>query len=216
MLHSRNRVGLYCSPGTHGRLDREAWWAKGQACEVVAAYGVDPAIFIGVIEGLLHPGDMQEEGALGEFTGYYGNPRAPQPIIEVKALHWQNKPVLTTALIARAARVLDDLDRIGLPGVPYDLNQVLWALSTRCNPIDDLEFLRSTWSTGLDSSQYPPENRPYGSNVLINACRPHRYMRKFPAATRLRRSTYENILKRWPEFAFGTEPPHLSVFHDAN
>jgi UbiD family decarboxylase len=37
MLHSRNRVGLYCSPGKHGKLDREAWWAKGQPCEVVAA-----------------------------------------------------------------------------------------------------------------------------------------------------------------------------------
>ena len=40
-----------------------------------------------VIEGLLHPGDMEDEGPLGEFTGYYGNERAPQPVIEVKAVH---------------------------------------------------------------------------------------------------------------------------------
>ena len=26
MLHGPRRVGLYCSPGKHGLLDREAWW----------------------------------------------------------------------------------------------------------------------------------------------------------------------------------------------
>ena len=31
MLHGPRRVGLYCSPGKHGLLDREAWWARGEA-----------------------------------------------------------------------------------------------------------------------------------------------------------------------------------------
>jgi UbiD family decarboxylase len=325
MLHSRNRVGLYCSPGKHGRLDREAWWAQGKPCEVVAAYGVDPAVFMTgslvfgpqesefetagalmqqpvtltrgkvvslpipaqaeiVIEGVLHPGDLQEEGPLGEFTGYYGSPRSPQPVIEVKALHMRKRPILTAALmakypsceqgtfyaIARSARVLDDLDRIGLPGVrgvythpaaasgfgmlvislkqqyaghvaqalalcaqcpaaayvtkwivavdddvdPCSLDEVLWALSTRCNPEDDLDILRKTWSTGLDPSQFPAEKRPYGSKVLIDACKPHRYIREFPAATRLRRSTYESLLSRWSEFALDSDPPLLTSFHE--
>ena len=46
MLHGPRRVGLYCSPGKHGLLDREAWWAQGKPCEVVAAYGVDPVLFM--------------------------------------------------------------------------------------------------------------------------------------------------------------------------
>src|ERR1700730_3654971 len=45
-LHGPRRVGLYCSPGKHGLLDREAWWARGEPCEVVAAYGVDPVLFM--------------------------------------------------------------------------------------------------------------------------------------------------------------------------
>ena len=172
MLHGKNRVGLYCSPGKDGRLDREAWWAQGKPCEVVSAFGVDPAMFMAssisfgkqeseldaigaltgrpveltrgvtgslpiparaeiVIEGVLHPGEMLEEGPLGEFTGYYGSPRTPQPVIEVKALHMRRNPILTAALmarypsceqgtyyaIARSARIYDDLDRVGLPGV---------------------------------------------------------------------------------------------------
>src|SRR5262249_3189151 len=46
MVQSRDRVSLYCSPGKHGRLDREAWWQRGESCEVVAAYGVDPVLFM--------------------------------------------------------------------------------------------------------------------------------------------------------------------------
>jgi hypothetical protein len=33
---------------------------------------------------------------------------------------------------------------------------VLWALSTRCHPAEDLDILRNTWSTGPDPSPYPP------------------------------------------------------------
>ena len=319
------RVAMYCSPGKHGRLDREAWWANGKPCEVVAAYGIDPVLFmVGaqtfaageseldvagglmgrpveltrgefvslpiparaeiVIEGLLHPGDTEEEGPLGEFTGYYGNVRAPQPVIEVKALHCRRSPIMTAALMARypsceigayyaimrSARILDDLERIGVPGViaaythpaaasgwgmavvslrqqyaghaaqvlaltaqcpaaayytkwiiavdedvdPTDFDQVLWALSTRCNPSDDLDVLRNTWSTGLDPSQYPPERRPYGSKVLINACKPHRFIKEFPQATMLRREVYERVAQRWPEYGLPGEAPRLNVFHE--
>ncbi len=318
MLHSKNRVGLYCSPGKDGRLDREAWWARGEACEVVAAYGVDPALFAAssivfgrgeseldavgaltgrpveltrgvtgslpiparaeiVIEGVLRPGEFMEEGPLGEFTGYYGSPRSSQPVIEVTALHMRRNPILTAALmarypsceqgtwyaIARSARVLDDLDRVGLPGVrgvythpaaasgfgmivisieqkyaghvaqalalcaqapaaayytkwiiavdddvdPTDMNDVMWALSTRCNPADDLDILRKTWSTGLDPSQFPPEKRPYGSKVLIDACRQHAHLSKFPRSTMLRASMSARVAARWTELGFEGAPP---------
>ena len=43
-------------------------------------------------------GDVAMEGPLGEFTGYYGRPESPQPVIEVKALHMRRKPILTAAL----------------------------------------------------------------------------------------------------------------------
>src|SRR5260370_45456 len=45
-----------------------------------------------VIEGLLHAGDTEMEGPLGEFTGAYGNERAQQPVIEVMAIHHRKAP----------------------------------------------------------------------------------------------------------------------------
>jgi 4-hydroxy-3-polyprenylbenzoate decarboxylase len=325
MLHSRNRVGMWCSPGKHARLDREAWWKQGKPCEVVAAYGIDPALFmVGaqvfayeqselevagglmgkpveltdgvftslpiparaeiVIEGLLHPNDNQMEGPLGEFTGYYGNDRSEQPVIEVKAVHYRKSPILTGALMAnypscesgayfaiqRAAKVWDDLDRIGVPGIrgvychpaaatgwgmtivsvqqryaghvaqvlaltaqcpaaayftkwiiavdddvdPTDINQVLWAMSTRCDPVEDLDFLRNTWSTGLDPSKFPREARPYGSKALINACKSHRYIKEFPATTRLRKEMYDQVLAKWSTLGIPVEPGKINNFHE--
>jgi UbiD family decarboxylase len=325
MLHSSRRVGMYCSPGKHGRLDREAWWDRGAGCEVVVAYGIDPVLFmVGaqsfgaaeselavaggimgrpvelttaetvslpiparaelVIEGILYKGDVEEEGPLGEFTGYYGNQRSLQPVIQVTALHYRRQPILTAALMAaypsceigayyaimRSARILDDLRRIGVPGVlsayahpaaasgwgmvvvsmkqqyaghaaqvlaltaqcpaaayytkwviavdedvdPTNLDEVFWALSTRCDPSEDIDTLRNTWSTGLDPSRYPAAERPYGSKALINACKPHRNLKDFPKRTLLRKSTYDSVVSRWTEFGFETAPPHLSVFHE--
>jgi len=199
-------------------------------------------------------------------------------------VHHRRSPILTAALMAkypsceigayyaimRSARILDDLDRIGVSGVvgayahpaaasgwgmvvvsmqqqyaghaaqvlaltaqcpaaayytkwiiavdedvdPTDFNDVLWALSTRCHPAEDLDILRNTWSTGLDPSQYPPELRPYGSKVLINACKPHKHIKQFPQATLLRRSTYERAAARWSELGLEGPPPKVTAFHE--
>jgi 4-hydroxy-3-polyprenylbenzoate decarboxylase len=324
MVQSRDRVSLYCSPGKHGRLDREAWWQRGESCEVVAAYGVDPVLFMvsaqvfgagesefdtaggimgrGIeltpaefvdlpipahceiaIEGVLHPGEFLSEGPLGEFTGYYGGTPGPQPVIEIKAVHHRRDPILTAALMAtypsceigayyaimRSARIWDDLETIGVPGIagvyahpaaasgwglvvvslrqlyaghvaqvlalaaqcpaaayytkwviavdddvdPTDFNQVMWALTTRCNPSDDIDLLRKTWSTGLDPSKVVVAERPYGSKALIDACKPHRYLDQFPRRTLLRRPVYEQVARRWGELGFAGAAPILTDFH---
>jgi 4-hydroxy-3-polyprenylbenzoate decarboxylase len=236
-----------------------------------------------VIKGVVREGDVLPEGPLGEFIGYYGRERSPQPVIDVTVLHMRRSPILTTALMAkypsceigtyyaimRSARIVDDLERIGVPGVvgayahpaaasgwgivvvslqqqyaghaaqvlsvaaqcpaaayynkwiiavdddvdPTDMNEVMWALSTRCHPAEDIDIIRKTWSKGLDPSQFEMERRPYGSKALIDACKPHRHLKQFPQTTLLRGDVYERIAARWAELGFTEPPPRLTNFH---
>jgi len=236
-----------------------------------------------VIEGVLHPDDREAEGPLGEFTGYYGGVRSPQPVIQVQALHMRRNPIVTATLMARypaceigayyaimrSARIWDSLESMGVPGIhgvyahpaaaagwgmtvvsikqqypghvaqvlalaaqcaaaayyskwiiavdedvdPTNFNDVLWALSTRCNPADHIDVLRNTWSTGLDPSQGLRELRPYGSKALIDACKPHRHLKEFPPSTLLRRDVYERVCERWSELGFSGPPPTFTEFH---
>jgi 4-hydroxy-3-polyprenylbenzoate decarboxylase len=97
---------------------------------------------------------------------------------------------------------------------PTDMDQVIWAMATRCNPAEDIDILRNTWSTWLDPTQNPPEERPWGSKALINACKEHRYLSVFSKRTTVRRATYERLAERWQRLGLDAEAPRLLAFHE--
>jgi len=324
MVHDRNHVGLYLSPGKDARLHITRAWQRGEDVQVAAAVGVHPLwMIVGsqtfaknmseyeaigaimgvplevvrgsttdlvfparaeiVIEGRIRPNNIRLEGPFGEFTGYYGRPEANAPLVEVTAVHHRNEPILTNALMAdypscemalfyavtKSARLWDDLDRYGIPGIrgvwavpaaasgfgmvvvsveqryaghaaqvlalaaqapstayytkwivavdedvdPTNLNEVIWAMSTRCSPSDDIDILRKTWSTWLDPTLNPPEIRPWGSKALINACKEHRHLETFSKRTTLRRDMWERIAARWSsDFGLPGEAPELLAY----
>ena len=95
---------------------------------------------------------------------------------------------------------------------PTDMDQVIWAMASRCNPIDDIDILRNTWSTWLDPTQNPPEKRPYGSKALINACKEHRHLPVFSKRTTLRKKIYNQVAARWTELGLSGEAPAVRAF----
>jgi UbiD family decarboxylase len=99
----------------------------------------------------------------------------------------------------------DDVD-------PTDMDQVIWAMASRCNPIDDIDILRNTWSTWLDPTQNPPEKRPYGSKALINACKEHRHLPSFSKRTTLRKEVYDKIAGRWKALGLPGHIPAVRAF----
>ncbi|HET9000609.1 MAG TPA: UbiD family decarboxylase, partial [bacterium] len=46
MIHDRSRCGLYISPGKHGRLHRDKYFARGEPMPVLAMVGMDPMLFL--------------------------------------------------------------------------------------------------------------------------------------------------------------------------
>ena len=99
---------------------------------------------------------------------------------------------------------------------PTDTDQVIWAMASRCNPIDDMDVLRNTWSTWLDPTQNPPEKRPYGSKALINACKEHRHLPSFSKRTTLRKSIYDKVAARWKELGLPGQIPTVRAFEADN
>jgi UbiD family decarboxylase len=95
---------------------------------------------------------------------------------------------------------------------PTDMDQVIWAMASRCNPIDDIDILRNTWSTWLDPTQNPPEKRPYGSKALINACKEHRHLPVFSKRTTLSKNVYDKVAARWTELGLPGQIPTVRAF----
>lgn len=261
---------------------------KGEPIPVVRGTTTDlllPANAEFVIEGIIRPSAVRLEGPFGEFPGYYGRPEAGCPLVEVTAVHHRTRPILTNALMAdypsceqsgffsiiRSAKIWDDLDKLGIPGIhgvyshpaaaggfgmtvlsleqryaghaaqalalaaqvpggayytkwiiavdedidPTDMDQVIWAMASRCNPLDDIDILRNTWSTWLDPTQNPPEKRPYGSKALINACKDHRHLPVFSKRTALRKEVYDSVAARWSALGLPGMAPAVRAFEES-
>lgn len=308
MIHDRDVLGFYASPGKHGRLHRQEYWRQGKPCPVVISFGHDPLLFQSassfdlvwgeselelagavkgepidvirgevtglpipayseiVIEGEAYQGELRPEGPFGEFTGYYASAQREEPIIHVKRLYYRNSPIITGCPPARppaestfarsplkSAGVWNTLERAGLTGIrgvcmhpvgatyyftavsirqafaghakqagmlassvhgaaymsrfvvvvdedinPFNLDDVLWAMCTRCHPDKDIQLIDRTWSGPLDPMI--PKGAPnFGSVAIIDATRPFEWKEQFPTAITFDETYMADMKRKWWE-----------------
>ena len=67
---------------------------------------------------------------------------------------------------------------------PTDMFDVLWAMCTRCDPVNDIEFLRGAWSSPLDPMIERGAKSYTNSRAVIDACRPYDRLKTFPKVAR--------------------------------
>jgi len=304
-VHGPDRAGIWISPGKHGRLIREKYFARGEPCPVLICCGQDPLLFLAghqelplglneydyagghrgrpfevvpsrthrlpmpahaeiVIEGTIHPGETRLEGPFGEFMGYYASAASEQPVVRVERIYHRNDPILTLAIPSRppenftfaraavkSAMIWDEVEKAGLPGVagvwcheagagrlfnviairqmypghakqagmlaancrsgnyagrwvivvdedidPANIFDVIWALSTRCDPPSDIDFVRGAWSTPLDPMLREP---PWENNrAIVNACRPWAWKDRFPIVAEASPALKRQVMEKWP------------------
>jgi UbiD family decarboxylase len=77
----------------------------------------------------------------------------------------------------------------------FDLDEVLWALATRCDPVRDSQIVTGAWSSRLDLA-VPRDERGRNSRLILDATRPWERRDEFPEPTRTRDRTRE-IRERW-------------------
>ena len=87
----------------------------------------------------------------------------------------------------------DDID-------PSDLNDVMWAVATRCEPSEQIDIIRNAWSSALDPRISPAErarNITSHSKLIIEACRPFAWLAQFPPASALSLAQARAIEEKW-------------------
>jgi len=85
----------------------------------------------------------------------------------------------------------DDID-------PSDIDQVMWALTTRFDPVDDIDIIKKAWSSGRDPLVVPEEGN-YNNRILIDACIPyHRKLRgDFPHVVDVSDQLKNRLMEKW-------------------
>ena len=305
MVHDKNTCAIWMSPGKHGRLIREKYFERGEACPVVISCGHDPALFLVahqeidheldefayaggqrgkaievipselhglpmpayseiVLEGEILPGETAEEGPFGEFMGYYASEASILPVVKIRRVYWRHNPILTLAVPSRppenftfaratvkSAMIWDEVEKAGLPGVkgvwchesgagrlfnvitieqmypghasqagmlaatchagnyagrwvivvdedidPSNLFDVTWAMSTRCDPPEDIQYIKRAWSTPLDPMLREP---PWQNNrAVVDACRPYGWKDDFPTVAEASPDLKAKIRTKYP------------------
>ena len=83
----------------------------------------------------------------------------------------------------------DDID-------PTDMKDVWWAMTTRCDPAEDIEILRRCWSGPLDPIVQRGK-KGFNSRAVIDACRPFEWIKDFPASVIVPPDLARQVRQKW-------------------
>jgi 4-hydroxy-3-polyprenylbenzoate decarboxylase len=83
---------------------------------------------------------------------------------------------------------------------PSNLADVLWAVTTRCEPAEQVDIIRNAWSSALDP-RITAEARARGqtshSKMIIDACKPFAWRDQFPSLSALSAEEARAIEEKW-------------------
>jgi UbiD family decarboxylase len=85
----------------------------------------------------------------------------------------------------------DDID-------PSNITQVLWAMTTRFDPVEDIDIIRKAWSSGRDPLVLPDTGN-FNNRILIDACIPYGRLLKgeFPPVVAVSRQATKELYEKW-------------------
>lgn len=89
---------------------------------------------------------------------------------------------------------------------PSSLEDVMWAVATRCEASELIDIVRNAWSSHLDPRIHP-EDKERGatthSKLVIEACRPFSWKDQFPLPTAMSPDAARRIMEKWDKVLDG-------------
>ena len=165
-----------------------------------------PASYLPISIGAATLWEQLEKAGVPDIKGVwgfvYGGQPGPFTVISIHQRYaGHSKQALLVAAGARAGAyggkfvvVVDDDIDITNP------NDVIWAIATRCYVRDGIDVVKSVWASVCEPAMPPEERSPKGyvsDRVLIDACRPFRWMDEFPAVNAFEREFKDKVEKKW-------------------
>lgn len=83
---------------------------------------------------------------------------------------------------------------------PSNLADVMWAVTTRAEPSEDVDIIRNAWSSSLDpriSAADRDASLTSNSKMIIDACTPYQHRHDYPRTTALSIEQGHAVLARW-------------------
>jgi 4-hydroxy-3-polyprenylbenzoate decarboxylase len=80
---------------------------------------------------------------------------------------------------------------------PSNLNDVIWAMGTRCDPAEDIEITRKCWGSRLDP--LTSSDKYYNSRTVIDACIPYERINTFPKVAETSPGFRKKIFELYPD-----------------
>jgi UbiD family decarboxylase len=83
---------------------------------------------------------------------------------------------------------------------PSNIQEVVWALATRCDPKTAMTIVDGCWSTPLDPAMHPDQRDQknfVSSRAIVNACRPYAWKDRFPPVNSLSSELRRKVVEKW-------------------
>lgn len=165
-----------------------------------------PASYLPIPLGAATLWEQLEKAGIPDVKGVwgfvYGGQPGPFTVIAIRQRYaGHSKQALLAAAGARAGAyggkfvvvVDDDIDITN----PFD---VIWAIATRCHVREGLDIVKGVWASVCEPALPPEERSPRGyvsDRVLIDACRPFRWMDQFPPVNAFPKEFKDEIERKW-------------------
>ena len=81
-----------------------------------------------------------------------------------------------------------------------NLEEVIWAVCTRCDPATNIDVIKNMWSSALDPIISPDDRasgKLYNSRAVIDACRPFHWKKDFQKVNALGSKARKEAWSRW-------------------
>ncbi len=83
---------------------------------------------------------------------------------------------------------------------PSNISDVLWAIASRTDPQEAIDFVRGCWGSQTDPILSPFKRTIHDfthSSAIILACKPYHWIKEFPPSIRTSPELLEKTLKKW-------------------